>query len=261
MGGLRSGGFTPCSTVQSVSTETGIEYYQVKKGDTLWDISRKFNVDLQTIMVMNQVDRNAVLSVGQTLEIPSSRSRVYSIRTGDTLWDIASRYNTSVETLLAANSGKNPRNLKIGDKIVIPDSKSTLVASSSPSRSLSYNAGMFLWPVMGVITSGYGWRSSGFHHGIDIAQKVGSPIKAALAGKVTYTGYKPVYGNTVVIKHVDGRETTYAHAQKILVKTNQYVAGGQTIATVGLSGRTTGPHLHFEVKIDGKNVDPRKYLR
>ena len=89
---------------------------------------------------------------------------------------------------------------------------------------------------------------------------MGSPIKAAAAGKVIFAGWKSVYGRTVIIKHPDGKQTLYAHTQKILVKDQQMVKKGQKIATVGVSGNTTGPHLHFEVRIGDKVYDPLRYL-
>ena len=78
---------------------------------------------------------------------------------------------------------------------------------------------------------------------------------------MTFTGNQAIYGKTVVIEHPDGKESMYAHCQKILVNKNDYVVRGQPIATIGMTGRTTGPHLHFEVKIDGENDNPIKYLR
>lgn len=257
---LSQGNFIPSRNVQTVTTDGKIKMYSVAKGDTLWGIARKFNVDLETIRVMNNLDKQAVLEIGQVLEVPYSRSRVYAIKKGDTLWDIANKYDISVEQLLAANIGVNPKNLKIGQKLIIPDSSGGVAAAINQS-SRGMTTAVMLWPVVGSITSAFGWRSSGYHHGIDIAGKMGDTIKSAAAGRVTFAGTKSVYGKTVIIKHPNGKETLYAHCQDILVKKNQYVTKGQSIATIGMTGKTTGPHVHFEVKNNGENENPLRYLR
>jgi len=260
--GLDKGTFCPCCTIQNISTDSQLIFYQIQKGDTLWDISRKNNVDLKTIMIINDLNENSILTVGQTLEIPYSRSRIHIVRSGETMWSIAVRYDTGMQDIQKANANKNPRNLKIGDKLIIPDSTCrTTVFSEQSSRGRSLSSLVFSWPITGRITSRYGWRNSGFHHGLDIAGDIGDSIKAAASGYVLFAGYKPVYGNTVVIDHSNGKQTVYAHAQKIYVKKNQYISRGQVIATIGVTGNTTGPHLHFEIRKGQQTVDPLKYLR
>lgn len=263
MAALNQGNFMPCVSVRSVPTDSKMKLYTVNKGDTLWDISREFKVNLDTLKMINSLDKSCTLAVGQILEIPYNRSKVHTICAGDTLWDIAFENDVSVEQLCRINSGVNPKNLKIGEKLVIPDSSSSItVAAKEPSRSFSGSSSLIMtWPVTGNITSPYGWRKSGFHHGVDIAGGIGDSIKSAASGKVTYVGYKSVYGRTVIIKHPDGKETVYAHCQKILVNKNEYVVKGQSIATIGMTGNTTGPHVHFEVRIAGDADNPLKYLR
>lgn len=263
MAALNPGNFMPCGSAHSVPTDSKMKMYQVNKGDTLWDISREFKVDLEMLRIINDLDRNCALSVGQILEIPYHRSRVHTIKAGDTLWEIAARYELSLGQLSQANPDINPHKLQIGKRIVVPDSTTSVSALAvQPSRSYAgFSSGMMAWPVTGSITSPYGWRKSGFHHGIDIAGDIGNAIKAAAAGKVTFTGNQAIYGRTVVIEHPDGKESIYAHCQKILVDKNDYVVKGQSVATIGMTGRTTGPHLHFEVKINGETDNPTKYLR
>lgn len=121
-------------------------------------------------------------------------------------------------------------------------------------------------PVEGRISSRFGARRDPvhgrqrFHHGVDIAAAKGSPIGAAGDGKVVFAGWQGGYGKTVVIEHADGRRSRYAHADKLLVKQGETVGVGQTIATVGSTGRSTGPHLHFEVSEHGRRVDPLRAL-
>lgn len=123
-----------------------------------------------------------------------------------------------------------------------------------------------LWPTIGRISSEFGSRSDPFnsseknHAGIDIAADEGNSIKAAASGKVIFADYKGNYGNCVIISHSSGISTLYGHASKLLVKEGQKVKKGDIIAKVGSTGRSTGPHLHFEVRINGTPVDPIKYL-
>lgn len=236
--------------------------YQIEKGDNLWDISQRNHVSLETLMTINHLDKNSILNIGDRIKIPSGKTLMHVVNAGDTLCSIAARYNVSAETIQNANQLRNPDSLNIGDRLTIPGPNTAQITQSSmqPSRGISWG-GWLAWPLSGTITSAFGYRHSGFHHGLDIANVAGSPIKAAAPGKVTFAGWKAVYGRTIVIKHPDGKETLYAHTQKILVKDQQIIKQGQTIATVGTSGRTTGPHLHFEVRDEGKIYDPMKYLK
>ena len=125
----------------------------------------------------------------------------------------------------------------------------------------------FMKPAPGRYTSGFGTRidpingSSSVHPGLDIAGKTGAPVEAAGDGIVTHAGPAGTYGNLVMIKHPDGLETRYAHMSAINVKTGDHVKTGDNIGAIGATGRVTGPHLHFEVRKDGKALDPRPYLQ
>jgi murein DD-endopeptidase MepM/ murein hydrolase activator NlpD len=117
-----------------------------------------------------------------------------------------------------------------------------------------------IWPVSGPITSPFGWRWGRMHQGIDIGVPSGTPIKAAAAGTILYCGWEEGYGNLVVIDHGGNIATAYGHQSSIAVTCGQHVDQGQTIGYVGCTGHCTGPHLHFEVRIDGNPVDPMGYL-
>ncbi len=124
-----------------------------------------------------------------------------------------------------------------------------------------------LWPVSGRITSGFGYRSDpitnrkAWHKGIDIAASYGISIKAAASGKVILAGYYNELGQTVIIDHGNGLASVYGHSSKLLVKKGQVVKKGDGIAKVGSSGRATGSHLHFEIRVNDVPIDPRKYLK
>ena len=122
------------------------------------------------------------------------------------------------------------------------------------------SAAGFIWPVNGTVVSGFGIRWGRMHEGIDITASIGTPIWAAAAGTVIHAGWLGGYGNLVVVDHGDGLATAYAHASSILVSVGQSVAQGETIALVGSTGNSSGPHLHFEVRVNGVAVDPLLYL-
>ncbi|MCP4757215.1 MAG: M23 family metallopeptidase [Proteobacteria bacterium] len=118
----------------------------------------------------------------------------------------------------------------------------------------------YIWPSLGTISSGYGKRYGRFHPGIDIADDKGRAVRATESGKVVFSGNRRVYGRTIVIDHGNGIESVYGHNARLYVKKGMSVVQGQKIAKMGSTGRSTGIHLHFEIKVNGKIVDPRKYL-
>ncbi len=256
---LNQAGFIPCNAGKKQVTGSYKSYY-VRPGDNLWDLSQTYQVELKTLMRINKLDQNSVLRVGQRLEIPGGQVRVHIIRPGETLWDIARNYNVDLNELQRLNSNKQACNLKIGDPIKLPHNSAQVAFSESvkPSRSI---VSRFVWPIRGTITSKYGWRSSGFHHGLDIAGDLGDPVQAAAGGVVSFTGYISLYGNTVIIDHPNGKQTLYAHLNETKIKSGDRVARGAIIATVGSTGRSTGPHLHFEIKQGDTREDPLVYLR
>jgi murein DD-endopeptidase MepM/ murein hydrolase activator NlpD len=142
-----------------------------------------------------------------------------------------------------------------------------IIQSQSLNRNLRYSGGRLLWPTTSnLITSYFGYRvhpiyrTTRFHSGIDIGAPYGAPIYAAEAGKVILASYYDGYGNCIIIDHGDGVSTLYAHCSSIIVKVGQYVSKGQIIGYVGSTGNSTGPHLHFEVRINGNPVNPLNYF-
>jgi murein DD-endopeptidase MepM/ murein hydrolase activator NlpD len=122
------------------------------------------------------------------------------------------------------------------------------------------SAAGFIWPVHGVLTSGYGWRWGRMHEGIDLAVPVGTPVVAAAAGTVIVAGWFGGYGNLVVVDHGNGFSTAYGHNTSVTVGVGQFVAQGQLVSYSGSTGHSTGPHVHFEVRVNGTAVDPLGYL-
>lgn len=134
----------------------------------------------------------------------------------------------------------------------------------STSRALNYNKinlGISLTrPVSGVLTSRYGYRWGRTHTGIDIGAPTGTAVRCAASGKVTFSGWKGELGNLVVVTHSNGIQTYYGHCSKLLVTAGQTVSAGDTIAKVGSTGRSTGSHLHFEIRINGGSINPQGYI-
>ncbi|MFQ5831054.1 MAG: M23 family metallopeptidase [Candidatus Methylomirabilia bacterium] len=154
---------------------------------------------------------------------------------------------------LVASVNEAGQSLRTLERLV---SKAGKVLATLPSR----------WPVRGSVKSSFGWRRSPwtsareFHNGLDISAKRGTPIKAPAPGRVTFAGRRGDYGLTVILSHANAIKTVYAHLKRLKVRTGQQVKRGQTIGLSGNSGRSTGPHLHYEIVVKGRAVNPRAYL-
>jgi murein DD-endopeptidase MepM/ murein hydrolase activator NlpD len=133
-------------------------------------------------------------------------------------------------------------------------------AQAGSSGTGAPSAAGLIWPVDGVVVSGFGMRWGRMHEGIDITASTGTPIRAAATGTIIHTGWLGGYGNLVVVDHGNGLATAYAHASSILVALGQQVSQGETVSLVGSTGNSSGPHLHFEVRVNGVAVDPLLYL-
>ncbi|NOL49643.1 peptidoglycan DD-metalloendopeptidase family protein [Pelistega europaea] len=199
----------------------------------------------------------------------------YVVQRGDTLYSIARRYGVSVKSLLSMNNISNPSQIEVGQRIRVGGGGSSGSSSSKTpvSRPSGVTSGAFAdadtstrasdanlvswgWPYRGNIITAYSTST----RGIDIAGKIGDPVKAAADGKVSYVGNGlRGLGNLVLITHSNGFISAYAHNSKLLVKQNQRVSKGQTIAELGQSD-TSSPRLHFEIRRNGRPVNPQAYL-
>lgn len=177
---------------------------------------------------------------------------VVTLEAGADLKDIAARYNTTVADIQKKNSATP---LRTGATLTFQEN--TLRDRQTVSRG---SVTSWSWPMMGAISQAYGSHNGEVHHGLDIATTSGQLIRAARAGKVIKTDWYGVYGLTVMIDHGNGVQTLYAHNSKILVKDGDYVTAGEGISLSGSTGNSTGPHLHFEIRVNGKTVDPQSYL-
>ena len=177
---------------------------------------------------------------------------VVTLEAGANLKDIAARYNTTVAEIQKKNSA-----MPIRPGATLTLQENTIRENQTVSRG---SVTSWSWPMIGELSQAYGAHNGDFHHGLDIATSSGKLIRAARAGKVIKTDWYGVYGLTVMIDHGNGVQTLYAHSSKILVKDGDYVTAGEGICLSGSTGNSTGPHLHFEIRLNGRTVDPQSYL-
>ncbi|BDG61786.1 peptidoglycan DD-metalloendopeptidase family protein [Caldinitratiruptor microaerophilus] len=232
--------------------------YTVRTGDTLGAIARRLGVKVEALRVANGLTGDTIFP-GQVLTVPGERPTEHVVRAGDTAWDIARLYGITLEELAAVNPDLEDLGLlQVGQALRLPAGARWQGEEAAPDVRIAPDA-RFVWPASGPISSPYGPRWGRFHSGIDIAANAGDPILAARAGVVDLAGWVGGYGNTVILRHADGSRTLYAHSSRVLVRPGDRVRQGQVIARVGSTGRSTGPHLHFEL-IAGRPVDPMRYL-
>lgn len=224
--------------------------YRVEKGDTLSGIASKFGLSVSRLAAVNGLSDRDRIFAGQVLRLPVA-VLTHRVSEGETLSEIAGRYGTDMEAIARCNNIENSNLIFAGMQITIP------VAGDRPravARSLP--VGELPWPVTGWISSPFGIRDGRPHEGLDIAAGAGEPIKAVRGGRVIFAGPRGTYGLTVILDHGNGLTTLYAHCSRLLVREGDGVTAGQIIAEVGSTGRSTGPHLHLEVRLDGIPYDP-----
>jgi murein DD-endopeptidase MepM/ murein hydrolase activator NlpD len=195
----------------------------------------------------------------------------YTVVAGDTVDAIARRYNVPQDDIVELNGLVDPDRLEVGQRLFLYGVEEVVrrLPKKAPDRPDapaatpgSKDAPSIAWPMnAGVLSSGYGERWGRPHKGIDIAAEEGTPVYAAADGEVVFAdASKGGYGNLVILKHSAGWMTIYGHNSRILVDEGDHVRQGAAIAEVGSTGRSTGPHLHFEIRIDSEAVDPMIHL-
>lgn len=232
----------------------------VQRGDTLWEIARTYGVTVAQLKAWNGVVNADRIRPGQEL-IVSAGSIEHRVRAGENISAIAKRYGVTVQSLVAVNNLAHPDRILAGQKLMIPPTGGGAVEALARGGAHGLRRRFELWPLEGTVSSGFGPRNGRMHEGIDIAAPHGSPVRSVAAGRVIYADWAGSYGLLVKIDHGGGIETRYAHNSRITVKPGERVSAGQVIARVGSTGRSTGAHLHFEVRVNGEAVDPRQWLR
>jgi LysM repeat protein len=243
------------------SSNGEIRVYTVREGDSLSQVAEMFDVTTNTIMWANDISRASGIQPGQTLVILPIAGVRHVIKSGDTISTIAKKYEGDADEILEYNQLASAGDLVVGETIIIPGGAmhatpvKTAKQSSSGGSSSSYNSGgstgSFSHPAPGAM------RSQGIHgyNAVDLAGSYGSAIRSAADGQVIVakaSGWNGGYGSYIVVKHNNGTQTLYAHLSSVQVGVGQYVGQGETIAGMGNSGKSTGTHLHFEVR-GGRN--------
>lgn len=265
--------------------------YIVQKGDTIWDIAIKNNILVEQIQSANPSLNIDKIKIGDEIKLAINEPYVHvetvvEVKATETIpYAINYTYNNKklkgyksvskkgsagkaeVEKKVTLINGDVRNEDILSNKVLVAAVPEVVVIGTkkpvyfASSIAGSGGSGRFGWPMRGVITSRYGRRSWEFHYGIDIAAPRGTTVVAADGGVVSYAGWYSGYGYCVMINHGNGYQTLYGHLSKISVKVGQRVSKGQKIGNCGSTGRSTGPHVHFEVRKNGTRVNPSNYLR
>ncbi len=260
------------------------ETVSIEKGDTLYSISKRYDLPLRDLIDANGLTPPYTLKVGQVLRLPISTYHIVS--RGDTLYSISRRYNVNMADLKQINNLAYPYTLAVGQKVMLAGrvqrasfaSQKSTYKNSRTARSGSrkttvrpaprsyavakHRKSKFSWPTQGTVVSKFGAIGKGrANDGINIKAARGSAVKAADAGTIAYAGNElRGFGNLILVRHYDGWITAYAHNDRLLVKKGQKVRRGEKIATVGATGGVNSPQLHFEIRAGKKAVNPIAYL-
>lgn len=260
------------------------EIHEIQKGENTWTIALKYGLKMDDIMKANPGIEPTRLQIGQkiNLTVPKPLISVKTKKYIELIEEIPFEteyektdvlYKGDKKIIVHGEEGK--REVKgylvkkngietdreiIEEKILI-EPKTRVIAEGTKPRPATMATGFFINPTRGRLTSSFGMRWGRQHTGIDIASPRGTPIFAADAGKVFFSGTKGTYGRLVIIDHENGYQTYYAHNSKNLVKRGERVYKGQKIAEMGSTGRSTGVHLHFEVRKNGTPINPRKFVK
>jgi len=272
---------SPVTTI-SDAPRKNIIMHIVKDNETLWSIADKYELSENTIKWSNGMDDSGIVIPGQELFITPIDGIYYQIQGGDTLSSISEKYKSNIDDIYQWNDDLGDGDVVLGQRVFLPGGevppppKPVYVPDTSSGYSSTYTpqpytssgpvagTGQFGWPTSGMtITQYFGATSfNPWHTGIDIDSRSGWDIWAADSGTVTTAsyGWGGGYGNHIIIDHGNGYQTLYGHLSALDVVPGQYVSKGQRLGTMGSTGWSTGPHLHFEIRYNGSFLNPLNYL-
>lgn len=256
------------STTVSEKPRDSIITHTVVEGDTLDAIADKYGVSVESIKWLNTSLKDDKLAIGKELSIPPVTGVVHKVARGETIYSIAKKYNTDAQNIVnwPFNDFTDLDSFAIaaGQTLIIPDGEipEAKPVFSSPRTiadvGVSPGDGQFIWPTQGRITS----RPASYHMAVDIANNALPGIAAADGGKVVLVERQRYgYGHHVIIDHGNGYQTLYGHMSEIYVSAGQNIGKGGVIGKMGSTGRSTGPHLHFEVRKNGVLLNPLGFLK
>lgn len=240
--------------------------YQIQSGDTLSTVAQKFGVSVDSIKWANDLKKDS-LTIGQSLKIPPVTGMVHKVREGETVYSIAKKYKTEAQKIVNFPfndfTDLDTFALSVGQTLVVPDGVMPEAAPIVPrqfaaSALIAGGSGQFAWPTVGSITQYPVW----YHMALDIANPGQPAVTAAGEGTVVSVQYLNYgYGRHTIIDNGGGLSTLYAHLSEVYVKAGDSVSRGQVIGKMGSTGRSTGTHLHFEVRKNGVIVNPLPFLK
>lgn len=267
----------PETSVTTEEKRTRVLAYTVREGDTPSTVAARFGVSTNTVLWANGISDGDIIGIGDILVIPPVTGVLHTVKQGDDVTSIAKKYDAKSDDILAYNGLSEDGSLRVGQKVVVPDGYIAPVRrviaedpdaedvptprpTSQPEQSAKGKRAAgpgFLWPTEGrKVTQRFRWG----HTGIDIPNKALPPVYAAKEGTVAFSGWLGGYGRLVIVDHGSGTRTYYAHLSKSYVTAGEKVGKGTVIGKVGSSGRSTGPHLHFEIRKNGQPVNPLNSL-
>lgn len=260
------------TTQISVKPRDNVVSYKVQAGDTLSSIALKFGVSEETVQWQNDLDKDPLLKLGQKIEVPPVTGMVHKVKRGETIHSIAKKYQVNPQQIVnwPFNAFTNDETfaLAVGQLLIVPEGIKPKASpppsylarryQTTPDAGAVSATGNFVWPTSGGITQYYVW----YHPAIDIANRASPSILASDSGRVTLVRYdKWAYGHHVIVDHGNGYSTLYAHMSNIYVGEGQTVSRGSALGQMGTTGRSSGIHLHFEIRLNGVAQNPLAYLK
>ncbi|MFW6022986.1 MAG: peptidoglycan DD-metalloendopeptidase family protein [Halanaerobiaceae bacterium] len=231
-----------------------IKEHTVKQGESLWNIARGYNIDMDTLIGANDINDIDTIRPGDKITILPIKGILYKVNPGESISSVINKFDISLDKVISANGIQDTEPITPGTMLLLPGAKPKFGYKDRIKKR-------FIRPVPGHISSHFGRRWGKMHEGVDFPVCTGTSVKAAGSGRVTYSGWVRGYGKTIIIEHQQGFKTLYAHNSQLLVQTGKYVSVGEIIAKSGNTGNSTGPHLHFEVQVNGRPVNPINYFR
>jgi murein DD-endopeptidase MepM/ murein hydrolase activator NlpD len=234
--------------------------YTVRPKDSLATIAKRFGLNMDTLISANGISSSGSVRSGTQLRIPNINGIIYKVKSGDSLAGVAKRYKIDTTKIVDANDLGTAR-LIIGQSLIIPGAR---LPQAAVSQALGPKVA---WPARGPLSSYFGYRPDPFtgvrrfHAGIDIVMDTGTPVRSAMAGRVSDVGYNANYGNYIILDHADGFQTLYGHLSSATAIVGSSVEQGAVIGLSGNTGYSTGPHLHFGLFKRSLALNPLKYLK
>lgn len=262
-----SSSITPLTVISEKPRDKVIEY-EVKENDTISSIAKEFGVSEETIFWENDLNAKSQIKSGRKIKILPLSGIAHKVEGGDTIYSISRKYRANAQAIVdfPFNDIGDDFQLKTGQTLIVPDGAPPAKPKPVPTQYLArenipvadLGSGLFGWPTKGELAQYFSW----YHPGLDISNLSGGPIHAADGGTVVVTGWPDNYGygNRVEVDHGNGYKTLYAHLSATYVSPGQKVSKGEVLGAMGSTGRSTGTHLHVEIRKNGTALNPLSLL-